>query len=82
MYLGLVLLACWAMHAEVKKKWYALVTLFAISWGLLMEVFQYLMHLGRSFELYDIAANTIGAFLGVLFFNLLAHAKKNIDLSR
>ena len=81
MYLGLVLLACWAMHAEVKKKWYFIVTLFGISWGVLMEVFQYIMHLGRSFEFYDIIANSIGALFGVLIFFLLARTKTRIDFS-
>jgi len=31
-----------------------------VGFGIIMEVFQYFMHLGRSFDLADIAANTAG----------------------
>ena len=80
MYLGLTILACWSMHAEIKHKWYYLVTLFAIGWGVMMEVFQFLMHLGRSFDFYDMLANSIGALIGVSIYLLLARIKKNGDI--
>jgi VanZ family protein len=72
MYLGLTCLACWSMHAEVKYRWYFIITFFSIGWGVMMEIFQLLMHLGRSFDIYDIVGNSIGTFLGVLIYVLLA----------
>ena len=79
MYLGLAWLACWSMHAEVKRKWYYIIILFSISWGVMMEIFQFLMHLGRSFEFYDIISNSIGTLIGVLIYILMAQQKRNID---
>jgi VanZ family protein len=79
MYLGLAFLACWCMHAEVKHKWYYIVTLFSIGWGITMEIFQYLMHLGRSFDFYDIEGNSFGTLIGVLIYILMAQQKRNID---
>ncbi len=82
MYLGLTWLACWSMHAEVKRVWYYLIILFSISWGVVMEIFQYIMHMGRSFDLYDIAGNSLGTLIGVLIYILMAHFKKRIDIGR
>jgi VanZ family protein len=82
MYLGLTWLACWSMHAEVKRVWYYLIILFSISWGVVMEIFQYIMHLGRSFDLYDIAGNSIGTLIGVLIYILMAQLKRRIDIRR
>ena len=79
MYFGLAILASWSLHAETKPKWYYLVIIFAISWGVTMEIFQFLMHLGRSFEWYDILANSIGALLGVSIYMLLARINRDID---
>jgi len=70
------------MHAEIKHIWYYLIILFSISWGAVMELFQYLMHMGRSFDLYDIAGNSVGAFIGVLIYILMAQLKRNIDFNR
>lgn len=81
MYLGLAWLACWSMHAEVKWKWYYIIILFSISWGIMMEIFQFLMHLGRSFEFYDIVSNSIGTLIGVLIYILMAQQKEKIDRS-
>ena len=82
MYLGLTWLACWSMHAEVKRVWYYLIILFSISWGVVMEIFQYIMHMGRSFDLYDIAGNSLGTLIGVLIYILMAQLKKRIDIGR
>jgi len=82
LYLGLVWLACWSMHAEIKHIWYYLIILFAICWGAIMELFQLLMHMGRSFDLYDIIVNSVGAFVGVLIYIAMAQMKKNIDLRK
>jgi VanZ family protein len=82
MYLGLAILACWATHAEVKHKWYSLVILFVISWGVIMEIFQFYMHLGRSFDIHDILANSVGTLGGVAIYSLLGRAKKKLELSK
>ena len=82
MYLGLAWLACWSMHAEIKHIWYYLIILFSISWGVVMEIFQYIMHLGRSFDLYDIAGNSFGTLIGVLIYILMAQIKKRMDIGK
>jgi len=80
MYLGLTFLACWSMHAEIKYVWYYLIVIFSVSWGTMMEIFQYLMHLGRSFDLYDIVGNSVGTILGVLVYIMMARLKVRLDL--
>jgi VanZ family protein len=82
MYLGLTWLACWSMHAETNRFWYFLIILFAIGWGIVMEIFQFLMHMGRSFEFYDIIGNSIGTLIGVLIYILMAKQKRNIDFRK
>ena len=82
LYLGLAWLACWSMHAEHKKIWYLLIILLSISWGAIMELFQFLMHLGRSFDLYDILGNSIGTLIGVLIYTIMAQVKISIDARR
>ena len=77
MYLGLSVVACWSLHAEIRKKWYYAVIFFAIGWGVIMETFQFLMHMGRSFELYDILANSIGTLIGIAIYMTLARLNKH-----
>ena len=64
MYFGLTVLACWTLHAENKRIRIFYVVLFSISWGLLMEVSQLEMMLGRAFEWKDELANSVGSLLG------------------
>lgn len=47
-----------------------------------MEIVQYLMHLGRSFELYDILANSIGTLIGVSIYIILAKMNKEIYFNK
>jgi len=68
------------MHAEIKYVWYYLIVIFSVSWGTMMEIFQYLMHLGRSFDLYDIVGNSVGTILGVLVYIMMARLKVRLDL--
>ena len=82
MYLGMAWLACWSMHAEIKRIWYLLIILFAISYGVIMEIFQFLMHMGRSFDYYDMIGNSVGALIGVLIYIFMAQIKKKIDFRR
>ena len=82
LYLGLTWLACWSMNAEIKNIWYYLIILFSISWGAIMELFQFLMHMGRSFEFNDIIGNSVGTLIGVLIYILMAQQRRKFDNSK
>ena len=78
MYLILCFLACWSMHAEVKRIWYLLIILFSIGWGIMMEVLQLMMNMGRSFEFNDMIGNLIGTLIGSAIYILMAkYNRKN-----
>ena len=79
MYLGLTTLACWSLHAEIKHKRYFFIAIMSISWGAIMEVFQYLMHMGRSFDYLDMVGNSVGTIIGIFIYMLMAHVKKSHD---
>lgn len=71
MYLGFTWLLCWSLYSGNKIVIYYLVAILSIFWGILMEVFQLIMHYGRSFEWLDILADSIGATVGVLVYKLM-----------
>lgn len=71
MYAGLTLLICWMIYAERKQSMYYLIVLFSISWGIVMELCQSYMHLGRSFEYFDILGNSIGTFIGLCIYIMI-----------
>ena len=58
----------WSMGLRSHKKLLKVVLFFSISFGVLMEIFQLYLFNGRSFELYDIIANTLGSIIGVILF--------------
>jgi len=68
MYFGLTILACWSFHAEKQRSYIVYILLFAIAWGLLMEVAQLQMQAGRAFEWKDELSNSIGALLGAFIY--------------
>ncbi|MEI8366493.1 MAG: VanZ family protein [Parachlamydiaceae bacterium] len=72
MYFGLTILACWTFHAEKKRSRIIYIVMFSILWGLLMEVSQLEMMLGRAFDLKDELSNSIGALLGATFYLIIA----------
>ena len=72
MYFGLTILACWTFHAEIKRIRIFYIVLFCASWGLLMEISQLEMSLGRAFEWMDELSNSIGALIGALVFACFA----------
>ncbi len=78
LYLGLAFLACWSMPAGVKRSWYYYVIIFSVVWGILMEIFQFIMHQGRSFEFNDVISNITGTLIGVYFYILLSGFKTKI----
>ncbi len=58
----------WAMSLRETNINKNFVLFFSVSFGILMEICQFYLFNGRSFELYDILANIIGSFLGVILF--------------
>jgi VanZ family protein len=54
---------------------YIIIFLFAITWGLAMELFQRAMHLGREYSMADLAANISGALFGAGLYYLLTENK-------
>ena len=58
----------WSMGLRQKSNLKIIPIIFSISFGVLMEFCQFYLSNGRSFELYDILANIIGSFLGVILF--------------
>jgi len=72
LYLVFSLLACWALRTE--KHYYLLffIILATIGWGMLMEFIQLAMHSGRSFSWYDVFANSLGVFVGILVYVVAA----------
>ncbi len=68
MYFILSLLLSWAVKAEQKYMRLFLIIPVTIGWGIFMEIMQYEMHLGRSFDFYDILANSTGVGVGVLLY--------------
>jgi len=72
MYFGLTILACWTFHAEENRKWIIYIVIFAISWGMLMEIIQLEMMAGRTFEWIDELSNSIGALIGAGLYSRIA----------
>jgi glycopeptide antibiotics resistance protein len=77
LYLGFAWLLCWSLRVERKPFLYYLILLLSFMWGLLMEIFQFLMHFGRAFEWFDILSNTSGALIGILIYRLMIRTKRD-----
>jgi VanZ family protein len=73
MYLGFSLLGCWNLRTELKPFRIIIIILVSISWGILMELMQLEMHIGRSLEWYDILANSMGVLFGTLCYQLIVN---------
>ena len=58
----------WSMSLRETNTGKNFVLFFSVSFGILMEICQFYLFNGRSFELYDILANILGSFLGVILF--------------
>jgi VanZ family protein len=57
---------CSALRDKINIFWK--VIFFSISFGILMEILQFYLFIGRAFELADILANILGCFLGSFIF--------------
>lgn len=69
-HLGFYAVFCflWGMGLRQKSNLKNIPIIFSISFGVLMEICQFYLSNGRSFELYDILANIIGSILGMILF--------------
>lgn len=65
-YFGLALL--WVLYAKPYKTKYLLVVVCfaAVFLGFILELLQYVMNSNRTYDTYDLIANTIGAIFGTL----------------
>ena len=73
-----VFIVLWSLVSKVitvRQKYVLLIA--GIAYGVLIEVLQATMSLGRSYELDDIIANTIGCVLGVLS---ISYIKRKLPL--
>ncbi len=74
---GLLMLSCTvALRKQTKIAWaqknaMVIALLFSIVYGSVIEVVQFFMVQDRTGELYDVLANGVGAFLGILFFRFI-----------
>jgi VanZ family protein len=86
MYFGFCLLAIWCLDEETYDRtaksfssiiyWkYPLSLIMGISWGLMMELFQRIMNIGRHYSVFDLLANIIGAISGTLLYYYLIQRK-------
>lgn len=72
MYFIFSILFCWAIKSELKYYRLAISIPVTIGWGIMMEYLQLSMHAGRSFSIYDMLANSLGVFSGVIIYVLIA----------
>lgn len=58
-------------HRKIRYygKWFAM--LFVIPYGFLLELLQFTVFTGRTFEWFDAIANTAGCLFGILIFSLI-----------
>ncbi len=79
MYFGLTVLVCWTFQAEGKRNWILYILFFAIAWGMLMEISQFEMKVGRAFEWSDEMANSLGAMVGVSIYVWIASRYRRLE---
>jgi VanZ family protein len=72
LYFGLTMLASWTFNAELKRSRIIYIILLSATFGMLMEVVQLEMQLGRSFEWTDELSNIFGSLLGAFVYKLIA----------
>jgi VanZ family protein len=69
LFLSLTHISCWALQVTVKKTLIK-IFLFAVVYGIVVELVQDQFIPNRSMDLGDWAADIIGGFIGVWFWNL------------
>jgi len=68
MYFIFSILSSWALKTELYRSRAFIIIPATIGWGILMEIFQLEMHLGRSFSWFDVMANTTGVVIGIIIY--------------
>lgn len=76
MYFFFSVIGAWALKAEVISRNYFITAILMVSWGMLMEILQLNMHIGRSFSWFDMLANVVGVLVGVLTYRLFVITSK------
>jgi VanZ family protein len=71
MYFIFSMLGCWSSKKESIRSHFYLIFPITIVWGVIMEIFQFSMHLGRNFSWLDVLANSFGAAVGIIIYNLI-----------
>jgi VanZ family protein len=81
MYFGFCLIGLWVLDKRnysqqgirmEKFNWVYVITLtMAISWGIVMEIFQRVMAIGRHYSVLDLIANILGALAGTAIYYYL-----------
>jgi VanZ family protein len=77
MYAGLTFLVLWAWADKFTGIRLLIPFFFVVSWGLFMEILQLYTPLGRSFDMTDELANSLGFFPGWLFWKLVKNSLKS-----
>lgn len=72
MYFILSFLLCWTFYSDKKKSRAWIVIGLSVTWGMLMEIAQFSMHLGRSFSWFDMVANILGIIFGILIYYFIS----------
>ena len=72
MYLGLGFVTCWSLDRNGKSMPPLYLLLLGVfMWGVLMEVLQQLMAIGRSLEILDMVADLAGAIAGLILYRFM-----------
>jgi VanZ family protein len=83
MYSGLGFMACWSLDINRKRAAsYFLLLVGVVMWGVLMEIMQRLMSMGRSLEVSDMLANFGGAVAGLAIYMYLVRLSKGALIRR
>jgi glycopeptide antibiotics resistance protein len=82
-----VFVQLWILNLEkINRKNKLVILLIGIIYGIFIEVMQSAMNIGRSYEIDDMIANTLGCILGIVFMtitqNSLALIKKYLPFQQ
>jgi len=82
-----VFVQLWILNLEkINRKNKLVILLIGIIYGIFIEVMQSAMNIGRSYEIDDMIANTLGCILGIIFMtitqNSLALIKKYLPFQQ
>lgn len=59
----------WAKATGINGKSQCLIIFLCISFGFFLEILQFYLSIGRTFDFYDALANVLGVFIGIFLFN-------------